>query len=349
MKEKLLIVFLLLFIVLILLPTQVFAECNPWMCVKNNEGECNWETEKCVDRCCVSKTAGGACGGAVWPNWCTSGVCPEGQVCQSGASAPCACATPKSCSDVINQNPDPPVVTRTSATTATITYNKTMNQYVNRMSLIVATYSSGNGPFTNNCGGSWAQYCVVNEQNIDPWGSGTDTYQVSGLTAGTFYRVAVKYYTETAPGWMAYCSANSGATYLSSCVLTPDPLSLTGAGDSAVMTTGLADDNGLFPPQVSVTYTSSVVSDATATSPDNSYPYRTTVTAVSNGSSTIRNRVKFWGETEVRCEDTATANVGAVVTPTATPTPTRTPTPTPTRTPTPIPTPGPWTKLKNTS
>lgn len=271
---------------------------------------------------------GDACGSAIWPQCgggSAGGWCPEGTVCIAGAARPCHCATPKSCSDVINQNPDPPVVTRTSPTTATITYNKTNSQYVNRMSLIMAEYRYGIGPFSTNCTGNYANKCVVNEQNINPFGTGTDTYQVSGLTAGTFYNVAIKYYTETAPGWMANCSANAGESYLSSCLLTPDPLNLAGVGAEGTLTSETVD---IGFNEASAVYTSSLTSVATVTSPDNLYPFTTRVTAVANGAASVTGRVRLWkgGQWVEKCTDGATVTVGA---PTATPTPTPTPSPTP--------------------
>ncbi len=120
MKEKLLIIFLLLFIVLTLLPTQVFAECNPWMCVNNNEGQCNWETEYCVAHCCVaippgggpSPTPGGGggdgsggcttetvheCRKACTGGWSLSGQCgscKKGKVCCKITTTTCVSPTP---------------------------------------------------------------------------------------------------------------------------------------------------------------------------------------------------------------------------------------------------------------
>jgi hypothetical protein len=55
MKKKFLLV-----LVFFLIPIQVFAKCDPEQCQFTGSGDCNWETEYCLDFCCVAKPTGPA-------------------------------------------------------------------------------------------------------------------------------------------------------------------------------------------------------------------------------------------------------------------------------------------------
>lgn len=200
----------------------------------------------------------------------------------------------------------------------------------------------GGGPFLSKCGGGWADDCVVNEQNINP--KVVSSLNVSGLTWGTLYTMKAYYYP------YSYRCGGRSTTYLSSCSMTPDPLNLASSGQTGTLTTGLSLSPGQ---RVVVSYQSSLPTVATVSNVaiplvQWQQSHTTTVTAVSNGSTTVANTAKYItvnGEqvnSDIVCNDQAIVNVGV---PTATPTNT----PTLTLTPTATPTPGPWTKLKNTS
>ena len=178
---------------------------------------------------------------------------------------------------------------------------------------------------------------IVDEQNINPQGNGTTNYYVSGLTAGKYYLVSVRYYAEGAIGILSGCSASASTDYLSSCRLNPNPLNLANPGSTGALSSEVVDDVGR------VTFGSSdsqVVS--VNKNVDTSYPFSTTVTGNEDGGAQVSNSVQVLqsGSWITMCTDYSNVTVGPL---TPTPTPSNTPTPTPT------PAPGAWIKLKDVS
>lgn len=291
---------------------RVYAVCEPAMCGPDaREDLCvNDPTQKCVDKCCVPKEGAGTCGGAAWPS--CSGWCSEGTVCQSGASYPCKCAAQLSCAEQLQLygiTYPLPTISRISPTSAVIAWQSpdpNAPRRIHHVRLRMAPASAG-VDIVGQCNS-----CVVNEQNIDPYTQ--SSYTVDGLlTAGTLYNVQLLAYSTNNVPLPTACGHGELVKYLSSCTLSPDPMTLT-IGESQTMTTELTDADG-----VAVTYQSGSSAIATVTNRNNPHAQpeqtRTTrVTGVANGTTVVSNKAELdEGQTWVtKCEDTATVNVGNV-------------------------------------
>lgn len=95
---RLQLVFLLLFTTfLVLIPTRVFGVCNPAVCQWTGNGDCNWDTEYCLDYCCVEKPTG-----AVLPTIPSGGSytyqrCATGEYLSCGTTTEAASQNKSSC------------------------------------------------------------------------------------------------------------------------------------------------------------------------------------------------------------------------------------------------------------
>lgn len=292
--------------------TSVGADTIP--CVDNGTA-CVWESA--CQTCpafggdCSGTSGGGggtstACGNAAAP--ACQGACSGGLVCRN-VSGGCACRTANSCDDYVNQ-PGDITITRVSPTSASLSWNppsNTNNPYIGRQSLIITT---SNAALNADCAGQYASQCAVYESNL---ASTVSSYDATGvLEAGRYYYVRLTWYSNLAPGWGAACKKNANENYLSSCILTPDPLAID-VGTSGSLETQVSNDVAYV-----VNYDLSPGNIASR-NPNNDalYPYRTTVTGVAEGTTTATGEVRLWqsGAYVSMCSDTATVNVGNVVPP----------------------------------
>jgi hypothetical protein len=167
--------------------------------------------------------AGDECGGAVWPS--CSGWCPEGTVCQSGASYPCACRAPTTCADRIRDSKYHwPNITHTSDTTAIILWaDYTDPVTVPDHLLLQIAPQTAKGAFRNNCSSG---DCIFNTEITDLL-DGPNFVNITGLTPGTLYTVHYEF--------TSLCVLKE-EYYLSSCKMTPDPLQIASVGQTGVLT-----------------------------------------------------------------------------------------------------------------
>lgn len=234
-------------------------------------------------------------------------------MCQSGGSPPCKCAAQLSCAEQLQRygiTYPLPSVSRTSPTSAIITWQSpdpNAPRTIHHVRLRMAPASAG-VDILGQCNS-----CVVNEQNIDPYTQ--SSYTVDGLlTAGTLYWVQLLAYGNQTTPLPTTCGHGELVKHLSSCTLSPDPMTLA-VGESQTMTTELPDADG-----VAVTYQSSVPSVAMVTNVQ--FPHlrpgqtrTTTVTGVSNGTTVVTNKAELEenGTWVDKCTDSATVNVGTPV------------------------------------
>ncbi|HKB88788.1 MAG TPA: hypothetical protein VKC53_04015 [Patescibacteria group bacterium] len=152
--------------------------------------------------------------------------------------------------------------------------------------------SADQNQVTNNCSLNTSPGCIVNNTNA------TSPYSLVGLVnPGTVYYAKVVNYESSS------CSNNSSVlTLLSSCSFSSSTVNVV-INNSTVLGTTINSNAAI----TSVTFTSDDPEIASVTNPDTTYPYSTTVTGESVGTTTLNSNVYF-GAT-LACTASATANV----------------------------------------
>lgn len=189
-------------------------------------------------------------------------------------------------------------INRNSATSATINWTTGTGGTSQRIYM-----SQDKNQVLNNCSLATSPGCVVNQTGLS---AATQTY-----TTGNVLAAGSVYYINIINDGGASCTASSNSTntynpngplpYLSSCTLSPSSLSLQ------ISQTGIVTSNVDSSSEITSVSFASNNPSVTVTTPDNSYPYTTTATAISAGSASIISTVYFSGG-YIACTNTVGGN-----------------------------------------